>query len=239
MSTTTTGDVMMGDELWSPFELWCVTRLEEWYRRSFKIKCPFFRRRAADALDAVDSVIQFVIIRHKSLDWTPLGCRIRTFRTKQVGLSPTQLQDVLLEDWKVDTRKGYYITGRLNTAVYRDDCVFNGPDLDMPVKGLAKYMNAASQLFDYGGSQAELLELRVVHDRLLVAKWRLTGVLRLPWKPRLPDWTGTTLYHRDDDGLIYLHDETWDMSVVQAFLQTLLPSLANLLYKTEPTAESE
>ena len=57
--------------------------------------------------------------------------------------------------------KGYYITGKLNTTIYRDDCWFDGPDPDMPVRGVRKYLNAASQLFDVSASTAELLSLEI------------------------------------------------------------------------------
>ena len=34
-------------------------------------------------------------------------------------------------------------------------------------------------------------------------------------------------------GLIYLHKETWDISVLQAFVQTLFPELAQLFWEKE------
>lgn len=37
---------------------------------------------------------------------------------------------------------------------------------------------------------------------LIKATWRINGVLHLPWRPTMPEWTGTTTYHRDADGLI-------------------------------------
>ena len=104
----------------------------------------------------------------------------------------------------------------------------------MPVTGLRKYLNAASQLFEQATSRSKLLSIRILQDdsegRVIVADWKMKGVLRLPWKPRLPTWTGTTYYYIDDTGLIYKHTETWDMSVVEAFVKTLMPSLANLLW---------
>ena len=167
----------------------------------------------------------------------PIGCRLQTAKAKEPNLPVDVVEQIIRSDWKVHNRKGYYITGRLSTSIYRDDCLFDGPDLDMPVKGLTKYLNAASQLFDTATSEAELIELRVVDDRMLSATWKLRGVLRLPWKPHLPEWTGTTYYHRDNDGLIYLHNETWDMTVAEAFLKTLLPEVASVLYGNEEEEE--
>lgn len=171
----------------------------------------------------------------------PPGCRAlvtsnskRLVLPKLVGATPNQVLELIRNDWrgggvsksksshsspaKTNQNKqlqqtcGYYITGRLNTAIYRDDCWFDGPDPDMPVRGVRKYVNAASQLFDHKTSTAELLDLQLgpssssttgtttSSTTTIVATWRLSGVLHLPWKPKLPTWTGTTTYHLDQDG---------------------------------------
>jgi hypothetical protein len=165
---------------------------------------------------------------------------------------------LIQHDWRCHNHKGYYITGRFNSALYCDDCVFTGPDPDLPIRGVRKYFNAASQLFDYRTSYAILLSIRVVPSisvdsvstnslfmrdeaaisppppttttttvttrEKIVATWRMYGTIRLPWHPALPDWTGTTTYHRDErTGLICQHEETWDISVLEAFVRTLVP----------------
>lgn len=215
----------------TPLEKWFVENLQNKYNEALSIKCPFFRRRAADLLDGIDMLIRFLIVRHKSLPLEPPGWRCYgDIRPKQTGLSRVDLMEVIRKDWRPDTNKGYYITAKLSTPVYRDDCVFDGPDPDMPVRGIRKYLNAASQLFDHQKSQAELLSL-TVQNEVIVAKWRMNGVLMLPWRPSVPTWTGSTTYYTDDDGLIYRHVETWDKSVLQAFLQTLLPELADRIWE--------
>ena len=174
---------------------------------------------------------------------------------KRKHLTLAELQEAIARDWKASSgHKGYYITGQLNTTIVRDDCLFDGPDPDMPVRGLRKYLGAASQLFDRKTSRAELLSLtteyccdttvqqqqqqqnepsaRCISNHVIVARWRMNGVLRLPWKPRLPEWTGTTTYHLDEDGLIYWHEEEWDMSVGQAFLKTFAPEVAERFWPT-------
>jgi hypothetical protein len=214
----------------SPLEMWTVNRLESAYQDTSNIKCPFFRRRAADILEGVDMIARFVVIRHKSLD-LPLGCRVQTSAMdKNKNLAIHKIFQIIMDDWKLSTDKGYYISGRLNTTIYREDCKFDGPDPDMPVTGLRKFLNAASQLFDYGSSYAELRSLRIENPKLLVAHWRMEGVLRLPWRPVLPEWMGTTYYHLDEDNQIYLHDETWDMSVAEAFLRTLSPQIGERIW---------
>jgi len=230
----------------SPFENWCVNSMEKYYQNALSIKCPFFKRRATDVLDWVDQLLRFVVIRHKSLailppppGWTMSSSSSTTAAAaassaKWRHLSLQQVCDIVRKDWKQDSNRGYYITGRPTVAIYRDDCFFDGPDPDMPVRGLRKYLNAASQLFDQSQSRAELISLETMENNdnsnsstnnkspgIIVAKWRMNGILRLPWRPELPEWTGTTTYHCDEQGLIYLHEETWDMSVAQAFLTVM------------------
>lgn len=225
----------------SPLEAWCVTHMDVLYSRSLSIKCPFLKRRVADLLDGLDMMMRFLVIRHKSLDLIgpPPGCRSSCMsQIKHLHTTMDERLDIIRHDWRPATNKGYYITGRLNTTIYRDDCLFDGPDPDMPVRGLRKYTNAASHLFDHATSTAELLSIEAVSDTnakipVVEARWRLQGVLHLPWHPRLPVWTGRTTYHFDDEGLIYHHEEEWDISVAQAFMETLWPDLASKLWTKE------
>jgi len=302
----------------NPVEMWCTRNLSHLYRQSLKIKCPFFRRRSTDLLDGLESIMRFLIIRHKSLPligpplaWTTSrttdqilskqysgGINIKSSSTvmvdelsltspgssayatastattdsiKTTDLSLQTLLDIIRSDWKPTTSKGYYLTGKLSQSIYRDDCFFEGPDPDMPVRGLHKYLNAASQLFETKSSTAELLNisiikinkvveedeivrenpatdtfLQTIRDRItsssegldddydvpfvIVAEWRLSGVLHLPWHPKLPTWTGRTIYHFDSNHLVKRHEEEWDISVLQAFTQTLWPQLGNEIW---------
>jgi hypothetical protein len=235
----------------NPIETWCICHMDVMYSKSLSIKCPFLRRRMADFLDGLDMMMRFLIIRHKSLPLIgpPPGCRSlqeHPVRAKIRHLDLAELMETIRHDWKSHNHKGYYITGRLNTTIYRDDCFFDGPDPDMPVKGLRKYLNAASQLFDTATSTAELISLELGHVRTcidessailpkdtyatIVARWRLQGVLHLPWHPSLPTWTGTTVYHLDKNHLIYHHEEFWDISVLRAFMQTLWPQVGNRIW---------
>lgn len=229
------------DLLLSPWEQWCVQQLQQRYDQALSIKCPFFRRRASDLLDAMDMMVRFMVIRHKSLpDYVALPSMYNPHRhsetvsqsnSKFVNITQDALLSILRDDWKVESQKGYYITGKLTTAIYNDDALFDGPDPDMPVRGLYKYMNAASQLFEVKSSYSELLDIFIESDVSIVARWKLHGKLRLPWKPVVPAWTGTTTYRIDPrNGLIDRHIETWDISVWQAFLQTLCPPIARQIW---------
>jgi Uncharacterized conserved protein (DUF2358) len=229
------------DVLLSPWEQWCVGQLQERYDQALSIKCPFFRRRASDLLDAMDMIVRFIVIRHKSLpDYAMLPTfysprrhkdMVSQANVKFVNITQDALLSILRDDWNVETQKGYYITGKLTTAIYSDDALFDGPDPDMPVRGLYKYVNAASQLFEVKSSYSELLDIYIESDTSIVARWKLYGKLRLPWKPVVPAWTGTTTYHIDPrHGLIDRHIETWDISVWKAFLQTLCPPIARQIW---------
>lgn len=262
------------------------SKLDELYTRSTSIKCPFLRRRIADAIDGTAMMLQFLLIRHKSLpllsdlfldtgstsataaesdtstttttttaihqidaptSWAtllsapgckPLGRHILRHPNSPLSLKSTHLplSDVasrIHRDWTGGTtgpNKGYYITGKLDSTIYRDDCLFTGPDPDMPVRGLRKYLSAAAQLFDSKKSHADLLSMAYREDGdgrngTVEVTWKLGGVLMLPWHPEVQPWTGKTTYHLDEEGLIYWHEEEWDISVFRAFVCTLFPGV--------------
>ena len=159
-------------------EAWFVSRLDGWYSRSQSLRCPFFRRRCGDFLDIVESLIRRLVIQpdHRPHLGPPQAFKPTRPNAppKQIGISKHKLKEMLLNDWKAtsneqnnknkNNNKGYYLTGRLSTAIYRDDCLFLGPDPDLPLRGLRKYMGVASHLFDYRTSTATLLSLEIVDD---------------------------------------------------------------------------
>lgn len=249
----------------SPVENWCLLKLDRWYSASQSLKCPFFRRRFGDTLDVLESAVKHTIIRKECWPMMgppqahrPAGTNKKQNKNKQRDLTPHQLRSCVWNDWKVGTGKGYYITGRLNTSIYRDDCLFLGPDPDLPCDGLRKYVGVASHLFDYSSSLATLESLEIVQknaegsindfpssfqinndydaedqipERIaIVARWKLRAILRLPWKPSLPMLSGQTIYHVDDNGLIACHEEYWDYSAPRAFCHTFFPKLANQIW---------
>ena len=223
--------------------------LESLYSQTSRIKCPFFRRRASDTIDCLHSVGNFLIARHKSIDpsfFLPPGCK--SFgESKLEQLSIEDIASIIESDWKgkqsSSLGKGYYITGKLTKEIYRDDCFFDGPDPDMPVRGLRKYLSASAQLFDHRMSRADLISLKVDQaSKSIIVAWRLEGyffftypnpdpaivltlrrilgVLNLPWHPTLKPWTGSTTYFVDENGLIKEHVENWDITVLGTLLTT-------------------
>ena len=130
--------------------------------------------------------------------------------------------EVVRED--IEERQ-YYVTGRITPSVYADRCFFDSPDPDMPVRTLSRYSDALHGLFDPKLSAIELLGLEKVDDRSFVARWRLSGALKLPWRPLIKPYLGVTLYELDADGLIASHNEQWSVSALEAFGSTLWPAL--------------
>ena len=209
--------------------------IERMYTKSFKIKCPFFKRRLQDMLDCSSLILQFLVKRHKSISWlfdandttciTPPGTAGVVGEEKLVGLSVEEISKIILSDWKTHSNKGYYITGLLTKSIYRDNCLFDGPDPDMPVRGLRKYLSASSQLFDRRVSCATLCDIQhSTENRTIVVKWTLEGVLNLPWHPTICPLRGNTKYILDKSGLIERHIEEWEVSTLVAFWSTLFPS---------------
>jgi hypothetical protein len=198
------------------------------------IRCPFWRTRAYDALESALSVANFVAARHKSfLDrpwlpgseaslFEPLALPARKMGEKRLGLSVEEVMDVVRADME---ERSYYVTGRLTSAIYSDDCFFDSPDPDMPVKSLARYSDALHGLFDPSLSAIELLGLEKVCERSFVAHWRLSGALKLPWRPQIKPYLGATRYELDEAGLIVSHNEQWSVSALEAFVSTLFPEL--------------
>jgi hypothetical protein len=200
--------------------------LERLYSNTATIRCPFFKRRAADFIDNLFLITTWVLARHKSIN-PPPGCK--SFGDSKVsGLNLLELCNIIEDDWagQYSSGKGYYITGKLTKEIYQDDCFFDGPDPDMPVRGLRKYLAASSKLFDQKKSRADLISINFEEGRKIITVcWRLEGVLNLPWHPALKPWTGSTKYYVDDTCLIFKHEESWDIPVLDAFLSTLFPKI--------------
>ena len=228
----------------------CLNKLEDCYAYTEQhIKCPFFRRRYGDMLDGIESFLRFFFIRPYFQDSShslgpPISCKsLAGDGQKTKNLPVDELIGVLRNDWKAapinceEDRattpvigKGYYVTGRMSTNIYRNDCEFMSPDPDLPLKGLRKYIGVASHLFDSKASHSKLISLQTVPrnikkekeiENILEAQWKMSLTINLPWKPQLPEFSGSTLYFLDDDHLIWRHEEKWDISVVNAFLGML------------------
>ena len=139
--------VLSSDSASSPRTVSPGSSLGRLNQQSGEIRCPFWRTRAYDALEAALAVANFVAARHKSIldrQWlpgsdaslfAPLALPVRPMGEKTRGLSVEEVMAVVREDIEA---RGYYVTGRLTQAVYSDGCYFDAPDPDMPVKSLGR-----------------------------------------------------------------------------------------------------
>jgi len=191
--------------------------------RGRQIPCPFFRKRAGDAVEALVSVCSFIAARHKSLD---LGFD-ELLPPRPVGTKTCHLPvEVVMARIERDiAERQYYVSGRLSQELYDDGCFFDGPDPDMPVRSLARYMDALRGLFDPQRSTIELVRMEARGPTAFVAHWRLSGHLKLPWRPAIKPYAGCTLYETSpESGLIVSHTEAWSLTAMDAFVSTCLPS---------------
>jgi Uncharacterized conserved protein (DUF2358) len=191
--------------------------------RAQAVRCPFLRRRLVDVLEALaDTLAWALAARHKSLPLPGPPPRVLG-ATKRTHLPLDERRAIIEEDFR---GRHYYITGRLTPELYADDCLFDGPDPDVPVVGLVKYVDATSKLFYRPKSRVDLLSIQTLDGCEKVrAHWRLEGALNLPWKPAIKPYTGSTLYSFNDQGLVCSHVEEWSISAFDAFASTLLPAL--------------
>ena len=215
------------------------------YDESQTIQCPFWRRRSGDVLDGVEHLVRSLVMLPnptRLAHLPPPQSSSRTTATTDASTSTkitsiAQVQQALEHDWTVSN---YYISGNLSINLYSPDCLFTGPDPDLPIQGLRKYVGVASRLFHKPSSKCELLkDIEIVDEFTLQATWSMDGVLYIPLFGkdkngmfRLPHTVGTTTYHLNDQFQIVHHEEHWtNVTPLQAFVETFVPSLGNLIYR--------
>lgn len=207
------------------------------------IRCPFFRRRASDLIDSAALCGRWLASRHKSLDLSFGLLPLRTFASNQnvVKVVDASHEEVLARLSADFSERQCQVTGRVSSTYFAEDCVFDGPDPDMPVEGLRKYLSASTHLFNHAASRCDLIAIATVdpikqdEERRMLVVWRIEGVLSLPWRPRIKPYMGCTVFHRDSQsGLITLAKEFWGISAFDAFASTLFPSFGD---PAAPSAE--
>mmetsp|Transcript_41035 Transcript_41035/g.55923 ORF Transcript_41035/g.55923 Transcript_41035/m.55923 type:complete len:334 (-) Transcript_41035:258-1259(-) len=209
------------------------------------IRCPFFRRRASDLIDSAALCGRWLASRHKSLDLSfgllPLSTFASNHQRERVKVVDATLDELMMRLSKDFSERQCQVTGRLSDAYFSEDCVFDGPDPDMPVWGLRKYLSASKHLFHHAASCCQLIAVATVPCRQSEEKaddadgggepdilivWRIEGALSLPWKPTIKPYTGCTIFRREKGreggGLIASVKEYWSISAADAFLSTVL-----------------
>ena len=155
------------------------------------------------------------------LDWTAFWRGSATTAPKQTNLPISAVADILRKD--LGDNK-YILTGQLTPSIFADDCEFTDPNNS--VRGLSKYQQALSLLFDPSESSLELKDLRVA-DGHIEADYTASGVLKLPWRPKISGWAGHVVYSLNADGLIASQVDVWNITRVDAIRQTFTPPPAS------------
>ncbi|GLC45237.1 hypothetical protein PLESTB_000721900 [Pleodorina starrii] len=134
------------------------------------------------------------------------------------GASPAaQALEAIRRDF---VERQYYVTGDLSRELFAANCTFKDPTVE--VVGVEPYVRALQTLFDPTTSRADLISIRTTAPDTVVLRWRLGGSLKLGGL-KIKPYTGTTVYTISDDGKVVRHEETWDISTVDAFVSTFLP----------------
>lgn len=132
-----------------------------------------------------------------------------------------------------DFTDGCYLwTGEISTHIYDDACVFTDPTLSFTglstfQRNLASLAPLIERLLSSRSIELRSCEL-LDAESCVVARWRMTGRFRLPWRPVL-DLTGETrfTYAPAAGGRVVRYDERWDISAADALLQLVRPGGAD------------
>jgi hypothetical protein len=144
---------------------------------------------------------------------------------QKVNLTPSEILDGVIGDF----RNGYLFSGKIDTEIYDEQCVFTDPTLSF--KGLSTFernIKAIKPALDFfvGDSMVVLYDCKIdLEVKEIKALWRMSGDIKLPWKPRI-ELTGNTVlsYDTDKGGRIVDYYERWDLPAATALLQLLQPS---------------
>ncbi|MCO5611475.1 hypothetical protein L7F22_065728 [Adiantum nelumboides] len=118
-----------------------------------------------------------------------------------------------------DYDKGYFVTRNVSSRVYEEECEFADP------AGSFKSLMCFKNNYSNFGSLLEKFDVKLVkskelHDKF-VAYWRLSCVLKFPWRPVLSSTHFTKYYFNAKTRRICRHVENWDVhdGIVEASVQ--------------------
>jgi Uncharacterized conserved protein (DUF2358) len=73
----------------------------------------------------------------------------------------------------------------------------------------------------------DLHDVSQSQENIILAKWTVRGILRLPWQPNL-FFNGYSTYKLNSNGLIYEHIDTWDRKPSKILQQFFLKNQVDL-----------
>ncbi|PNW78100.1 hypothetical protein CHLRE_10g464250v5 [Chlamydomonas reinhardtii] len=144
--------------------------------------------------------------------------------------APVRRGDVagLMRRLTADFKQAYFVTGVLDDSIYEPDCYFADPTVAFRGTDLWKRNLALLTPF-LEAPNVQLYGMRQLGRdedgaEVVRAEWRLTTILKLPWRP-LIDLDGATEYTlNEESNRIVRHVEFWSISGTEAVLQMFRPS---------------
>ena len=166
-----------------------------------------------DAAPAIGSPFEWTSLWRASDSYTASG-----EVSKQSGLALEEVAAIITDDL---TKGKYLLTGNLSPSIFDDKCRFQDPN--NAVNGLSAYRRALSFLFDAKESSLDNVAVTVSGPGTITAEYTASGVLKLPWRPRIKSWAGHVTYSVNRDGLIVSQVDVWNITRLDAIRQTFTP----------------
>jgi hypothetical protein len=146
-------------------------------------------------------------------------------KTSAAPLTEAELLQGLRSDFE---EREYLWTGKITPGLYMADCVFTDPTLSF--KGLGTFLKNLENLDPIikalirEDRKVELRSIKLERENLcVIAKWRMVGTLKVPWKPRLDLCGQTTFFYDEEQKRVKRYYEQWEESVGDAFKQLIFP----------------
>lgn len=131
-------------------------------------------------------------------------------------------RDDAIASLRADYDANYFVSGAGDLDAYDPDCRFADPFASF--RGVERFKRNVSNL---GGMlrdvKLDISEWEQEGDTLRT-KWKFSGILDLPWKPRLAASGGTTHVFDPITGRVVDHIESWDVSPGDVVRTLLKPS---------------
>ena len=135
-----------------------------------------------------------------------------------VGLSRRDAMESLKRDYD----EGYFVSGSGKLDAYARDCRFADPFTSF--RGVDRFKRNVSNL----GAMLSDVDLQILSweesDDSLRTSWRFSGIVDLPWHPRLAAAGSTVHVFDPETGYVVEHLESWDTEPVKVLRTLLRPS---------------
>ncbi|DBA78831.1 hypothetical protein WJX77_006022 [Trebouxia sp. C0004] len=151
-----------------------------------------------------------------------VGLRNKKQRT-ELQRQPTQMtRQEVLDSIKRDYDETYFFTGAGEMEAYEADCTFADPFTSF--NGVERFKKNVSNL----GGLLQEIKLDIYDwqeaDGQLETKWRVSGIVQLPWRPLLAAAGGTTHVFSQETGRVVKHIEMWDVEPGKVLKRLLKPA---------------